>query len=733
VQRGWLTSFQAEQVLAGHAQQLILGGYRLLQLLGTGGMGEVFKAWQQRLNRVVAIKVIRPDLLAQNPGTVRRFRREALAVAQLSHPNIVVIYDADEADGAYFLVMEYVDGPDLDRLVTEGSPLPVPLACEYVRQAALGLQHAHDAGLVHRDIKPSNLLVARPQGNRNAQALDVALAGDMNRLDFKPNLSHGLVKILDMGLARMESALDSRSNLTREGIMMGTPDYVAPEQARDASSVDFRADLYSLGCTFYFLLTGQPPFPEGTMMEKLMKHQLEKPVPVEKLRSNTPPMVRAVIRRLMAKKPEDRFTTASELAHTLSEILGVTGLPPVLDMAPVPDDSTSAVSAEKVDALPVPVPVENGAAKQAAPQPVTPTGSGRFPVVVGSRAFDNPRDTPADRNGLPPVTVVTAVSLQDDRGDPMHEIRQAFLARKSSVVRGHSGPVMATAFSPDGQLLATGGLDSTVRIWRLSNPPREQAEFRETRLGDLQVLAFAPTGDSVVTGSASLDARMWQWRFRENIDRERVPFEGAPSYSDALAFSPDGALLASAVGPSLWLWVMNEGVPRKRTILKNDTGEIKAILFSRDNKMLVSGDEQGDLQFWKMGWLGVRPGSVLQGHHGGVTTLAYSTDGQLLASAGQDRTVLIWDGSGNVPKAKCVLKDLLGIVRQMMFLPDPRYLLTITHNGQVVLWLWETGIPEYEWRLDQKIICSLALSCDGSTVAAGNSDGTVTLFDLVPE
>jgi serine/threonine protein kinase len=640
-------------------------------------------------------------------------------VAQLSHPNIVTIYDADEADGTYFLVMEYVDGPDLERLVRDGTPLPVAVACDYIRQAALGLQQAFEAGLVHRDIKPSNLLVARADGAR-ATATENA---DVHRSGWKPASSRGLVKILDMGLARMESAFETRTNLTREGTVMGTPDYISPEQARDASSVDIRADLYSLGCTFYFLLTGQAPFPDGSALEKLMRHQLEQPTPVEKIRANTPPTVATIIRRLMAKTPEKRMQTPAELADTLEEILGLAG-EPVLDASffteQAPENSVEFHSAAKAGA----------AGNAAIVEKEQPSSVQTPPPGSTARLF-------AEKSGgtseLPPVTVVTATGLQEPATDvqPLDE-RLVFPARKSAVLRGHTLPVMAVVFSPDGQLLASAGLDATVRLWRLANPPREQAEFREKSLGDLHAWAFAPTNDYLITGSASFGAQMWQWRFRENRQRDRVPVESPPPMVEVLAFSPDGAALAAAVGNSLWIWATADATPRKRVVLKNEAGAVTALLFSSDSKLLISGDSHGTIQIWKTVWKG-KPASVLPNHTGGITSLAYSADGQFLASASQDHMVHIWDGNGASSRPKKVLKNLLGLVRQMMFLPDPRYLLTIGDNGQVILWLWETGKPEYEWRMEQKIVCSLALSPDGSTVAAGGSDGAVTLFDLVPE
>ena len=299
IRRGWLSPYQANQLLNGKGQELVLGSYILLERLGEGGMGQVFKARHRNLGRISAIKLIRKERLA-SPDAVRRFQREVRSAAALSHPNIVRVYDADEIAGTHLMVMEYIDGAiDLAKLVKKNGPLPVEKACEYIRQAALGLQHAYERGMVHRDIKPANLLLTT---------------------DAK------VVKILDMGLARLDQPSDEEddksSTMTQEGAVMGTPDYIAPEQAMDSHTVDIRADLYSLGCAFYYLLTGRGPFPGGTMVEKLMKHQLEEPLPVEKLRPEVPPEVARVVRKLVAKKPVDRYQTPAEVAAALALVSG---------------------------------------------------------------------------------------------------------------------------------------------------------------------------------------------------------------------------------------------------------------------------------------------------------------------------------------------------------------------------------------------------------------------------
>src|SRR5262249_3383132 len=278
-QRGWLTRHQINQIVAGRAKELFVGPYVLVDRLGEGGMGTVFKARHRHMGRVVALKIIRKEKLA-NPDAVQRFYREVQAAAQLVHPNIVLAFDAAQDGNTHYLSMEYVDGTDLARLVRESGPLPVAKACEYVRQAALGLQHAHERGMVHRDIKPHNLLLTRTSGG-------VTSAGD-------------LIKILDFGLA-LRGGPERERAITQTGAVIGTPDYIAPEQAINSRSADIRADLYSLGCTFYFLLTGRAPFQGESLTQVLLQHQMEEAPPLEQLRADTPPVVAAVVRKLMAK------------------------------------------------------------------------------------------------------------------------------------------------------------------------------------------------------------------------------------------------------------------------------------------------------------------------------------------------------------------------------------------------------------------------------------------------
>ncbi|MGL6097348.1 MAG: serine/threonine-protein kinase, partial [Fimbriiglobus sp.] len=247
--RGWLTPFQVREIYKGNGKTLLLGPYILQDLVGEGGMGRVYRAHHTRLHRDVALKVIRMDKM--RPGVVARFHQEIRAVSQLSHPNVVLALDADEADGIHFYAMEYVEGTDLTKLVRGRGPVPFPAACDYIRQAAIGLQHAADRGLVHRDVKPSNLLVT----------------------------TKGQVKVLDLGLAMLKdsaaAAEDGANRVTQDGLLVGTPDFLAPEQAQNPTGVDARADVYSLGATLFYLITGRVPFEGATPTDKLLKHITE--------------------------------------------------------------------------------------------------------------------------------------------------------------------------------------------------------------------------------------------------------------------------------------------------------------------------------------------------------------------------------------------------------------------------------------------------------------------------
>jgi eukaryotic-like serine/threonine-protein kinase len=370
VRDGLLTFFQAEQFLQGKWKRFTIGKYKVLERLGSRGMGQVFLCEHKLMRRRVAVKVL-PTQKATDPSSLERFYREARAVAALDHPNIVRAYDIDQDDNLHFLVMEYVDGASLQEMIRRTGPMDPTRACHYMYWSAVGLQHAHAQGLIHRDIKPGNILVDRT----------------------------GVVKILDLGLARFFN--DDEDLLTKkyDESVLGTADYLAPEQAVDSHTVDGRADIYSLGATFYFLLTGQPPFAEGTVAQKLLWHQSKNPKPVREVRGQIPEAVARVVARMMAKKPEDRYQSPCELADAL---LPFTQTP----IPPPPDEEMPTLSAAAQGVSSGPASVPAGPPPRAgglAPRTPRPVPNPKGTVTAHRPAATKPPPAPAPRgsNGVP--------------------------------------------------------------------------------------------------------------------------------------------------------------------------------------------------------------------------------------------------------------------------------------------------------------------------------------------
>ena len=286
-----LTKFQARAVYQRKTRGLVVGNYVVLEKIGEGGMGYVFKAEHRRMRRVVALKML-PSMVSRSQA--KRFQREVEAAARLTHPNIVIAYDADKTRGVHYLVMEYVDGCNLAQLVHKHGPVSVSVAVDYICQAAEALEYAHHRRVIHRDVKPENLVLDK----------------------------QGTVKILDMGLARIEhragpDETTCAESLTKDGLILGTVDYMSPEQATDAKLVDRRADIYSLGCTLFYLLTGRSVYGGDDLVQKIMAHR-EKPIPsLRTLRNDVPKALDRAFQRMVAKRVEDRHDSMLEVIAEL--------------------------------------------------------------------------------------------------------------------------------------------------------------------------------------------------------------------------------------------------------------------------------------------------------------------------------------------------------------------------------------------------------------------------------
>lgn len=285
---GYLTPWQRDKLLEGRYKGFFLGKYRILAQIGAGAMGSVFLGEHKVMRHKVAIKVLAKRLVGRDTY-IRRFEQEARAAAAVNHPCVVRAFDFDSSDDVHYLVMEFAEGEDLQKIVTRDGVLPIPVVAQCVLQTAEGLAAAHEAGLVHRDIKPSNLLVD----------------------------SQGNVRILDLGLARILDDDEPSLTLVHDSKMIGTVDYLAPEQARNSHHIDGRADLYSLGCTMYFLLSGRPPFDDGTLTQRVIEHQTKLPVDIRQRRRDCPAELAFICHKLLAKRAEERFQTAQEVVDAL--------------------------------------------------------------------------------------------------------------------------------------------------------------------------------------------------------------------------------------------------------------------------------------------------------------------------------------------------------------------------------------------------------------------------------
>jgi tRNA A-37 threonylcarbamoyl transferase component Bud32 len=678
IRRGWLTPYQANQILQGRARELVLGSYVPLERLGEGGMGQVFKARNWKLGRLAALKLIRKERLI-NEEAVRRFHREMRAAAHLCHPNIVLAYDAGEDNGTHFFTMEYVEGQDLARVVGRHGPLPVAAACDYIRQAALGLQHAHEKGLVHRDVKPHNLLLSK----------------------------QGVVKLLDLGLAQFGASGDDEgsSTLTREGVVMGTVDYIAPEQVADSHAVDIRADLYSLGCTLFFLLTGRVPFPGGKPMEKLYPHRHELPPPVQGLRPEVPGAVAAVVRKLLAKQPQDRYQTPAELAVALTpESLAAWTAPEVAETLPdlgvpagVREASRDTDRSVFTDLHPASAADGRGAARK----PLLLLGGVGLLVLlgVGVAAYSFLGHTPRAKEEPTP-------------GAPRKpEVREA-----RAVLKGHAGPVLSLAWMA---VLASGSQDGTVKLWGVAGG-RPLATLGGGRKASALALAFSPDGKNLVSSDGQT-LHVWD----PVAFTERTQFDTThPATVRALAFDFRSSNQVQTVGDdNSWQWWGIQD--SKRWGIRYLPVEAWSVACSAQADHFAVGLANGTVHCSNHA---MKEEFNHLGHRGPVKALTYSPNGRLLASGGADGVIKLWDVATG--KDQGTLEGHKGAVESLAFSPDGKTLASASADGTVRLWGVVSGKEKASLPGHPRGTGAVAFSPDGKTLAAGEFDGTVRLWDL---
>ncbi|MFO0849876.1 MAG: protein kinase [Gemmataceae bacterium] len=717
--------------LTGHPK------YRVLGPLGAGGMGTVWLAEHLVMGKPVALKVIRPECAAK-PGAADRFRREVRAAARLAHPNVAAVFDAEQVGEQLVLVMEYVPGEPLSHTVRHG-PLLAAEACRAVCDAARGLAHAHAAGLVHRDVKPSNL-VRTPDSQ---------------------------TKLLDFGLAVVPDP-DVQS-LTGADLIVGTPDYIAPEQAADPRTADARSDIYALGCTLYHLLSGRVPYPADAVMKKLDAHRdpTIQPMPL-----GAPPELAAVVAKMMAKNPADRYRTAAEVAdavepftesvpRVLAEpIRGASGTRPrwlvaagllvafiglavagVVTYRIQTDKGELVIEATDDD---VEVVVKQGGKVVTI---VDPKSKQKLVLNSGEYEFEldgKPAGLKLDvskatlKRGDTVVAKIERVMKPEPSVRPIVSVpTEARLPLKPGevfVFRGHTDGLVALAVSPDGTFAVTGGSwphhkDGVLRMWDLGSG-KEVKQFRghdQYEVNDICNVAISPDGKRLLSCSSDGTARHWDIKRGAEIAWLGAIRPGIRVLS--IACTPDGKqAVVGATEPRLFDLATNK--EELNRFEKYHVDNMRAVAVSPDGTTLATGDSTGVGEYDAVTLWDVKSGKRLhsiRGHKTLVFAVAWSPDGKRVASASHDGTARVWEAAQGRSLLK--LEHPRG-VHGVAYSPGGKYLLTGCADHAVRLWDAETGAPVHTLKGHDLDVWTVAFTPDGRHALSVSEDKTMRMWRL---
>ncbi len=777
VRAGRLTPYQSAAIYQKKSRGLLIGEYQILDKLGQGGMGMVFKARHRHTGRLGALKILPPSF-ARDRNAVLRFKREIEAAGRLKHPNLVAAFDAAEDRGVHFLVMDYVAGSDLDQIIRARGPMSVVEAVDCLIQAARGLEAAHAAGIVHRDIKPGNLM----------------LDGD------------GTVRVLDLGLARIVEAANplgqaAGKRLTDSGMCMGTVDYMAPEQAEDSRQAGHRADIYSLGCTHYYLLTGSHPFDGETTLKRLMAHQQQPAPKLRVARADVPPALETVFQKMMAKQPAERPATMSELIVHLLRCKSAaaaapsptTGDSPAKTHAPLrtfnePARKQDAVPRTDIEpsivterdgpgglrvdhdlsALDLVMDVRTDAPQtplRATDRPFARFSSSRnglgrrlsrytvqhleiaviavFTVgLVGAllarRTFfsspDKPQ-TPAsaeapETGGSTPESKEAAahgepdqhlVSNTDTKSTAPAAGPTAASAPLVEVARliGHDHPwVESVSALPDGRALLSGCVDHTVRLWDIATGREIKCLWHPDAVRAIFALQ---DGRRVLTGCADGFVRLWDFRTGQELRRL---FKHA-AIVRAVAVSPDGRLaLSGSEDGVLVLSDLEKGGEVRR--FEGQACAVWCAAFSPDGSRVLTGGHDGILRVGNTTSSEALVPHV--GHKAGASiwSVAFSSDGRRAVTGSHDGTLIVWNlDSGQVVRQ---LDAQAGWIRCAAFLPGGRRVVCGTQNGTLAVWDLETG---ERLRAFRNGICHSGIALlPGGEIATADADGLVRIWQF---